>query len=203
MKLKIAALILAGGNSTRMGGRDKALIPWQGITMLDRVLGVANRCCDRVYVFTPRVAKYRNLVREDCTFMLEQNAGRGPLIALASALRQINPQQHNDWILLLACDLPKLKLQVIQSWIEYLQQLPEEIEALVPQNNQRWQPLCAFYRPRILPALEKFIELGGNSFQVWLSSRSVRALFISQAETAMLWNCNTFLDLQQETVDNK
>ena len=201
MKTKIAALVLAGGKSSRMG-RDKALIPWKGIPMLDRVCSTANICCDRVYIITPRVTQYQTILKQDYFFLEESSQGRGPIIAFAEGLSQINRVSYFDWILLLACDLPKLQVEILQSWIQYLDGLPANIVALVPQNKDRqWEPLCAFYRPKILSDLEQFIDRGGNSFQVWLSSVSVKPIFMSSEENLMLWNCNTSSDLKQETID--
>lgn len=195
MKTKIAALILAGGKSSRMG-RDKALIPWQGIPMLARVSDVAENCCDRVYIFTPRIFQYQTILKKDYFFLKEYNPGKGPLIAFAEALSQINCQENFEWVLLLACDLPKLRSKIVQNWSKKLNPIPDNIMALVPQNNSKYEPLCAFYRPQVLPELEHFINRGGNSFQIWLSSISVRSISISSEDSLMLFNCNTPFDLE-------
>lgn len=185
----VAALILAGGKSSRMG-EDKALIPWDGTPMLTRVFQVAAECCQQVYILTPWPEKYQTIVPES-EFLLESNPGQGPLIGLAEGLRQIPA----EWVLLLACDMPLLQASILQNWINTLTQVPTETLALVPRREERWEPLCAFYRHSSLSNLHKFIQQGGRSFQSWLNQVSVQPLSVSQESKDMLWNCNTPFDL--------
>ena len=54
----IVALILAGGQSRRMGF-DKALMAWNGEPLIQRTCRVALGCAARVYVVTPWADRYR------------------------------------------------------------------------------------------------------------------------------------------------
>ncbi len=73
METKIAALILAGGKSSRMGGQDRVLIPRKGTPMLLRVAYTANMCCQRVYILTHRATQYRSIFQDNCIFLEEKN----------------------------------------------------------------------------------------------------------------------------------
>ncbi|MFB2876488.1 molybdenum cofactor guanylyltransferase [Floridanema aerugineum] len=192
--MDISALILAGGRSTRMG-EDKALIPWDGIPLLTRVSQVATQCCEQVYILTPWAEKYQKIVPEKCQFITETHPGQGPLLGLAEGLEKIS----SEWVLLLGCDLPLLQSKILQNWMENLTQIPDEILAVVPHQQARWEPLCAFYRRSALPNLQEFIQQGGNSFQKWLAQTKVATIPVSQACQEMLWNCNTPIDLEKNT----
>jgi molybdopterin-guanine dinucleotide biosynthesis protein A len=96
---------------------------------------------------------------------------------------------ETNWVLLLACDLPNLRLEILQNWICQLDTIPENKIAALVQNNQIWQPLCGFYRRRCLPELREYIEGGGRSFQQWLMSYSVEILVLEDPE--MLFNFNS------------
>ncbi|HEY9851800.1 MAG TPA: molybdenum cofactor guanylyltransferase [Leptolyngbyaceae cyanobacterium] len=187
-----SALILVGGKSSRMG-QDKALIPWQGIPMLTRVCQVASECCQQVYVLTPWQERYQDIITENCQFILETNPGQGPLVGLAEGMSQIN----TNWVLLLACDLPILEKNIIQTWINQLTDLPSNVLAFVPRQDELWQPMCGFYRRESLPELQKFIQQGGRSFQTWLSQVPVQAIPVSEQWKDMLFNCNTLTDLRE------
>ena len=184
----VAALILAGGQSSRMG-TDKALLPWQGVPLLQRVCQVAVQCCPVVYVLTPWPDRYQHLIFEPCLTLTETMPGQGPLVALEQGLRQID----TAWILLLACDLPLLNPQILQSWA---MALPDcETMAAVPYHADRWQPLCGFYNYQSHLQLKSFINQGGRSFQNWLSTIPTGKIAIDAEAASMFWNCNSPNDL--------
>ncbi|MDJ0697852.1 molybdenum cofactor guanylyltransferase [Mastigocoleus sp. MO_188.B34] len=190
--IDLAALILAGGQSSRMG-EDKALISYNGVPILQRVYQVATACTENIYVLSPWNERYQQILSPECKYLIESQPGRGPLFGFAEGLSQI----PNDWILLLACDLPLLKVEVLQGWIERLPQLPSSISALAPQRSEIWEPMCAFYRREVLAELQGFLQTGGRSFQKWFSHICVEALHVDSEINLMLYNCNTPLDLEE------
>ncbi|MBD2090042.1 molybdenum cofactor guanylyltransferase [Microcoleus sp. FACHB-1515] len=192
-KVEIAAIVLAGGQSSRMG-QDKALLDVDGVPLLRRVYEVAAKCAPIVYVVTPWPERYRSLAL-GCIWLTEtplphETTPHGPLVGFAQGLAQV----ETDWVLLLACDLPRLQADVIQGWMAHL---PEDrsIAAVLHHSKKGWEPLCGFYRRSCLPALEKYIAEGRRSFQGWLTTQTVLALPL--AESDMLFNCNTPDDLVQ------
>lgn len=189
---QLAALILAGGQSSRMG-QDKALIPIQGVPLLQRICAIAQQCTPRVYVVTPHPERYPFLLPSGCQVIREvplpgEPFPHGPLVGFAQGLAQIRSQ----WVLLLACDLPRLRAEVLQTWIEELA-ITETAQALLPHHPKGWEPLCGFYRIDCLPDLQRFIQQGGRSFQPWLAQMPVKALPLLDA--SLLFNCNTPQDL--------
>ncbi len=192
---QLTAIVLAGGKSTRMG-RDKALILIGDVPMLQRICQIAEACTEQVYVVTPWPERYQDLLSPKSQFirevLLPQETGdepktHGPLVGFSQGLTQVT----TDWVLLLACDLPKLRVEVLQEWIAGLKQIPEDAIAALVYRNNRWEPLCGFYRRRCLPELNKYIEQGGRSFQEWLKQNPVQALPLLDSE--MLFNFNSMI----------
>jgi molybdopterin-guanine dinucleotide biosynthesis protein A len=189
----LAALILAGGASSRMK-QDKALITIQGMPLLRRVCEVALECTTQVYVIAFGVEQYRSVVPPGCTLLEETNrVGKtdrhGPLVGFAQGLSQI----QTEWVLLLACDLPNLQSEVLRDWMGYLTGVETAI-ALLPRGEKGWEPLCGFYRTTCLPDLQRAIAEGERSFQRWLTQVEVQELPL--ADKSMLFNCNTPEELQ-------
>jgi molybdenum cofactor guanylyltransferase len=124
-----AALVLAGGLSTRMG-HDKALLPWQGRPLLDHMIGLAREAgIDHVYVSGDRPG-YRSIP--------DMTPGLGPLGGLASAAAAL----PDGRLLVLAVDMPRLT--------------PDLLRALM-DDDVRWHANdgCACYEGAPLPmALE-------------------------------------------------
>lgn len=182
-------------------GQDKALLSIQGVPLLELVCSIASRLCDRVYVVTPWPERYQHLLSANCQTIREmplpgESTGEviplphGPLIGFAQGLAQV----QTDWVLLLACDLPRLRFEVLQDWAAGLDSVGDEALALLPRHAKGWEPLCGFYRRRCLPSLTDFINHGGRSFQQWLAQHPVQLLL--PEDDQMLFNCNTPADLE-------
>jgi molybdenum cofactor guanylyltransferase len=189
----ISTIVLAGGKSSRMG-EDKALISVDGIPLLQLVCNVAAGCTDNIYVVTPWPKRYQHLVLPGCEFIQELPLSpgedtQGPLVGFAQGLAQV----QTDWVLLLACDLPRLRVEVLQAWVMELDNVDDDAIAALVHHTKGWEPLCGFYRRCCLPQLLDFINQGGRSFQQWLNQHPVKALPLPPSE--MLFNCNTPADL--------
>ncbi|WP_414548117.1 molybdenum cofactor guanylyltransferase [Anabaena sp. CCY 0017] len=190
----LSAIVLAGGKSSRMG-EDKALISIGGMPLLQLVCGVAAGCTGHVYVVTPWPERYQHLVLPSCQFIQEvplspsSSLSQGPLVGFAQGLAQV----QTDWVLLLACDLPRLRVEVLQAWASELDSVPDEAIATLVHHSKGWEPLCGFYRRRCTPQLLEFVNQGGKSFQQWLNQHPIQVLSLPVSE--MLFNCNTPEDL--------
>jgi molybdenum cofactor guanylyltransferase len=189
---QVTALILAGGQSSRMG-TDKALLPWQGIPLIQRVVEVAQKCCAAVCIVTPWPERYRHLVSSSVHWHLEASGNTGPLVALSKGFETV----QTPWVLLLACDMPQLDPKVLSDWIAQLPTQDSDSTAIayVPYYQSRWEPLCGLYKVAGLSKLERFIAEGGRSFQNWLEQIKAVPIGMSDEIASMLHNCNTPEDL--------
>lgn len=99
---RATAVILAGGNATRMGGQ-KALRELRGRTLLDIALDTARAVCDELIVATG--ARQFNLPPGVIAAPDDpQHRGAGPLAGVAAGLAAAT----RDRVLVLACDLPNV-----------------------------------------------------------------------------------------------
>lgn len=193
IKNEITAIVLAGGESSRMG-KDKALLTIGNKTLLHQICAVAREVSIIVYVVTPWVEKYQSISSPCCQLVKEElvlNAkSNTPIIGFVQALHLV----QTEWVLLLACDLPYLSSSQVKQWSAGLTTvLPTEI-AFLPRNLKGWEPLCGFYRYSCLSSLELYIENGGRSFQGWLRKHPIKELILE--DRTCLFNCNTPEDWQ-------
>lgn len=192
--ISFSAIILAGGQSSRMG-QDKALIALQGVPLLRQVCEVALNCTSIVYVVTPWPERYQDILPHACFVVRETSLPgetqiHGPLVGFAQGLAQI----ETDWVLLLACDLPKLEVEVLQSWAAKLETVPKNAIAYLSKQPKGWEPLCGFYHRQCLPLLTQYINDAGRSFQGWLSQHPVQEIQVHDSK--IFFNCNTIADLK-------
>jgi molybdenum cofactor guanylyltransferase len=188
----VSALILAGGQSRRMG-QDKALILWQGVPLIQRVYQVASQCCTSVYLVTPWPERYQAQLGGPAALINDECPGQGPLMGLSQGLRQVS----TPWVLALACDLPNLDPVVIQGWMAQLAGLAPDCLAYVPQQaTGEWEPLCGFYRREAYGALARYLHAGGRSCIGWLAGLTVKEIAIAPQDREMFHNCNRPEDIE-------
>jgi len=143
----VAAFILAGGSSTRMGA-DKAFVVLDGRTLLARTLDVARALTSDVRI-VGEAAKFAAFapVVEDVF------RGCGPLGGIHAALRASRAMFN----LMLAVDVPFVSAGLL----EFLVGRARESAAIVTVARVGgWQPLCAVYRREFAEVAERALHGG-------------------------------------------
>ena len=103
--------------------------------------------------------------------------GRGPLGGIYSGLRAT----RTEFNMFLACDLPFVSARLLRFVIE--RAVVGEADVTVPESRDgEYQPLCAVYRKRALPAIRASLARGQN--KVMRFFRYIQCCVISWAELA-------------------
>jgi len=195
IKADLSTIILAGGYSRRMG-EDKALIPISGIPLLQRTCELAQTVTSQVYIVTPWRERYQEIIPNTCqiipeTYSPEETSPHGALVGLYQGLQQV----QTEWVLALACDLPKLTRTELEFWCQQLYSMGKDQVALVAKSPPIWQPLAGFYHRQCKALFATYLATGERSFQGFLNQHSVKELTVR--DRATLFNCNTPEDLEQ------
>ncbi|GAA4522909.1 NTP transferase domain-containing protein [Brachybacterium paraconglomeratum] len=110
----VAAVILAGGASSRLGGTDKTRLPIAGATALERVLRAAPH--GRRIVVGPSGEDGGDLAtRHGARFVLEDPPRSGPLAALARGVAEFSEGPDSATVLVLGGDMPMLRPETLRS----------------------------------------------------------------------------------------
>lgn len=185
----VAAFILAGGKSTRMGS-DKAFVMLDGRTLLARSLDEA-RCVAgdvRIVGSAEKFAAFAPVVEDvfrDC----------GPLGGIHAALRASSANLN----LVLAVDVPFAARELLRYLIMRAQRSSRVVT--VPRVGGGWQPLCAVYRREFAGTAETALRAGRYKIDALFAEVNVQA--IQEAELAqagfapaLFRNLNTKHDLE-------
>ena len=148
------ALILAGGDSRRMG-QDKASLVLDGLPLLQRVVNIVQPLFAET-IISVRQPRHDIALPQVC----DDPAHHGPLAGLAAGLERAT----TPWVFAVACDMPFITPAVI----EHMAVCRSGSQAVVPVVQGHVQPLAAFYARDCLQALQ--LLLGGSGQQ------SLRAL---------------------------
>src|SRR3954463_4914198 len=108
-----SAAILAGGRSTRFGGRDKSALIVDGRTILDRQLAALTPLTDDVMIVGGGAAPAPH------RYVADSVPGGGPLGGLHAALTAA----RGDTLFLAACDMPYLTTAFVERSEEHTSEL--------------------------------------------------------------------------------
>lgn len=156
----ITVLVLAGGKSRRMGGRDKGLLPFGDGLLVGHVLEAiqpqvgavmisANRNHDRYQAFGhPVIAD-------------PLDDFQGPLAGFCAGLEQMK----TDYLLTLPCDGPNIVVDLAQRLATGLEEASADIA--VAHDGKRLQPVYALMHRRVLPDLRAALDQGERKIDRW------------------------------------
>ncbi len=146
----IAAFILAGGASKRMG-RDKAFLTLGGSTLLERAIGLVNSITRNVTIIG-NAAKFGAYGR----VMEDIYPGCGPLGGIHTALRQTRAELN----LMIALDTPFIEEKFLHLLVSTARGCGAVVT--VPQTYRQLHPLCAVYRSDFVSLCEEALAQGQN-----------------------------------------
>lgn len=154
--MKNVTLVLqAGGKSSRMG-RDKALVPFRGMTMIEYILNQLKGLGKEIIVITNTPDEYRFL---GLPLFADVIPDWGALGGLYSAIYHAS----NETSLVLACDMPFVNRALLEHLITLSTSHDAVIPHLDPTGNQMpafAEPFRAVYRKSCLIPIEKAIKAG-------------------------------------------
>lgn len=147
--MKVRGVILAGGQSRRMG-RNKALLPLRGEPLLAHVIRALQQVTDDLLLVTNTPATYA-LFR--LPMVEDLQPGYGALGGIYTALRQLSEHER---ALIVACDMPFLLPPVLR----HLIQASEGFDIAVPLREGNYETLCAVYTPCCIAPIERLMAQG-------------------------------------------
>ena len=132
--MTISAVLLAGGESRRMG-RDKATLPWRGRPLWEWQLEKLRALRPEKICLSVRAeVDWRPAEVE---LILDASPSRGPLSGLAVALAAI----ETKYLIALAVDMPFMTTEHLQ----HLCRLVVDERGVIPMIDGNAEPLCAIY----------------------------------------------------------
>jgi molybdopterin-guanine dinucleotide biosynthesis protein A len=148
--IEAEAFVLAGGRSSRMG-QDKALLLWQGRTLLDVAL---DKLESLPLAAAPRIAGARSDLSSYGAVIADIHPECGPLSGIEAALAA----SSQPWNVFLPVDLPLLPSALLRSML--LRTAITGALVTIPRFNGRPQPLCAVYHRDLVAGITASIEAG-------------------------------------------
>lgn len=184
----LAAVVLAGGASRRMG-RDKATMPHPdaATTMVEHTVEVLRTRCEPVFVVAapgqPLPALQADILRDDIR-------GVGPLLATGRGLRAA-AQAGRDRAFVCAVDMPYLSTGVIDELMAH-----DNVDIVLPWDG-RDHYLAGIYRTDLAEHIDALVAAGERSMRAL--AETVLTQRVVLPPTRALTNANSPADLAQQT----
>ena len=196
--MNLSAVILAGGESRRMG-RDKAWLELGGQPLIRRALSTVRDAGIQGVVISGRAgADYSSL---GCPVLFDLEPGGGPLGGIERALAAATA----PLVLVLAVDLPG----VTAAFLRKLAAHCDPLTGAVPKLRGELEPLAAIYPKRChfiaRDCLLKFRRAARNFADACLREHALRTFAVSAADAGCFANWNHPADVaaQQQAVPSR
>jgi len=183
----LTVCIQAGGASSRMG-EDKALKPFLGRPLIQRVVERLSSIADEVIVTTNRPEDYRFL---GLRLTPDLKPGRGALGGLYTAIISAS----HPLVAVVACDMPFASPTLIGAASQLL--IQEGADVVIAKSDEGYEPFHAVYRRETcLSAIESAIDADQWKVIAWFPQVKVRVLTSEELkrfdpDRVAFWNVNT------------
>lgn len=157
------AIVLAGGRGTRMGTVEKALIEFEGKTIIERLLENLFLVVDELILSVRDSAqkeKFNSVLEKLPTrqirFCIDTLEDVGPLEGIRAGLLE----SRSEYSFVCAGDMPFVNSKVV----EFLFEKANSHDAALPKWDDRtFEPLHAVYSKNLIPEIEKAFKKGKHS----------------------------------------
>lgn len=158
--VRVAAVVLAGGQGSRMGGVDKGLVEYRGRPLIEWMLDAVRPQVDQVLISANRnldvYATYGHRVVSDSL-----PGFQGPLAGVLAALQAADAR----WLVVVPCDTPHLPADLVARLLEAAQQA--EVPLAVAADSARTHHACFVVRTDEDAALAAFMQRGERAVRHW------------------------------------
>jgi molybdopterin-guanine dinucleotide biosynthesis protein A len=147
-KTDMTGIILAGGNSIRMG-QNKAFLPVDGVPIVRKIHTLLKELFNEVIIITNQKDLFKEFEPGIYSDLLPDKGALGGLYTGVFYSRF-------EYSFCVACDMPFLKRPLVQ----FLISNTKGEDAIIPRTQDGLQPLHAIYSKRCLDAMKRVIDQG-------------------------------------------
>jgi molybdopterin-guanine dinucleotide biosynthesis protein A len=173
MREPVTGLILAGGQGSRMGGRDKGLVDYQGEPLVDHVIARIAPQVDELLISANR--------------NLDIYASRGyPVLQdhlpdypgpLAGVLEGLKSARH-EWLLAVPCDMPSLPVDLVAR----LMAGRKDLLVMVAEDDVRFHPAVMLIHRDLAAELAAYLQSGQRAVHRFQARVGVAVVRFNTAE---------------------
>lgn len=147
-------IILAGGESKRLNGTQKANVVIGGKRIIDRIMSVFNLLFDDIIIVSNQPLTF---IEWDALIVKDLFKERSSLAGLHSGLFYTK----TEYTFISACDTPFLNRNLVNTIIQHID---PGVDVVIPRTEMGVEPLCAVYAQQCLHHVQNALEQ--NKFKI-------------------------------------
>jgi len=180
---KATAIIMAGGDSSRMGV-DKSMLQIKDRPLIKHICDQLRGTFEKILISTDDVEKYAFL---GCDCIPDKMPGQGPLMGIASALEA----SDNELNFIVACDIPHIDIRFVRKMLTEAQ----AADMVIPTTgNGKHEPLFAIYNKSALKCINKVLSSGRRKISDAFALCNVKYINLGAKQ---LTNLNTMEEYEE------
>ena len=182
--MKIGAIILAGGKSSRMG-TDKGLLLLNGKPMIETIINTLKQITTDIIIISNNVA-YEGFgipVYED----LIKNAG--PLAGIYTGLKY----STHDKNIVVSCDVPFVSIELLENLFEN----SKNFDVTIPINNNKTHQVIGVYDKKCISIFKNELDNNQRKMKVALEKINLNVVYANQFDKKEFININTPIELKE------
>jgi molybdopterin-guanine dinucleotide biosynthesis protein A len=153
-RLPITGLVLAGGQGSRMGGRDKGLVEYRGRPLVDHAIASLSPQVDELIISANR--NLDDYARRGFSVVSDTLPDfQGPLAGVLAGLQAAS----HEWVLVVPCDMPRLP----DDLAERLMQASRGAALVVAGDGVRSHPAVMLIQTALAEKLASYLASGKRS----------------------------------------
>jgi len=181
----IAAVILAGGQSKRMGS-NKALLRIDEVTFIARIINTLRERFSEIIISANDPHEYLVFKRP---VLPDTFKNYGPLAGIHAALNSIS----SEYVFTTSCDVPFITTEIVDAIIE-----KRDLDTvLIADDGTRTHPLIGLYPKAVFTAIDRYLREDKRSVHHFLTTVKLVKVDVSKYSNS-LRNINTPEDYERE-----
>jgi molybdopterin-guanine dinucleotide biosynthesis protein A len=169
--LKFDTIILAGGQGSRMGFKDKGLLEFNGKKLIEFVSKLAHSVSQKVIISCNQnfdfYKNYGEIVKD------EIDNFQGPLAGISSGLKKTT----SEYAIILAVDSPNIDTSVIQNLVE---NMDKKTDICVAFDGENIHPTIMLLRTNLKNNLDEFLKSGERKLGFWIRQNKFKKVLIDE-----------------------
>ena len=194
---RLAILLLAAGQGSRLGNIPKALLKKEGIPLIQRFWQEASslNAIESISVLGFYAVQIKPLAKQYSRVVINQQAEEGHASSVRLGLESLHT--NFDLLLITLVDQPRMTQASLELLIDALEGQGDEIDALVPLcQGQRGNPIVMRRR-----AVLEILNTPVQTPRQWLDQHPKRVCFYETQQDTFIADVDTLDDINREGLE--